>query len=251
MNDDLWNWTNLRGQIHIHGLRNSLLVAPMPTASTSQILGNNECFEPYTSNLYARRTSAGEFTCVSKHLMKDLLELGLWNEDMKNKIIAHDGSVQFIKEIPKHLRDLYKTVWEIKTHVLIDMAADRGAFICQSQSLNVWMTDVTTAKLTSMHFYGWKKGLKSGMYYLRTRAAADALKFTLDSSVVAEAQTLQQYTKKVEADEKQLKDSLLTAVPKRQEEEDEQSSHTKNKKRNRTNSLQEEVEKDNDHKQKH
>lgn len=181
-----WDWADLRAKVAAHGLRNSLLVAPMPTASTSQILGNNECFEPYTSNLYVRRTLAGEFVCVSKHLLKDLIERGLWNSALKQKLIAHDGSVQTIKEIPADLRELYKTVWEIKTKVIMDMAADRGAFICQSQSLNVHMTNINFGKLTSMHFYAWKKGLKTGMYYLRSKAAADAIKFTVDQEVLKE-----------------------------------------------------------------
>jgi len=177
-----WNWDELRTNILQHGIRNSLMVAPMPTASTSQILGNNECFEPYTSNLYVRRTLAGEFIRVSKHLLKDLMERNLWNAHLKNKLIADKGSVQNIEEIPQDLKDLYKTVWEIKTKVIMDMAADRGAFICQSQSLNVHMTDINFAKLTSMHFYGWKKGLKTGMYYLRSKSAVDAIPFTVDQS---------------------------------------------------------------------
>jgi ribonucleoside-diphosphate reductase alpha chain len=175
-----WNWSELKQKIQAHGLRNSLLVAPMPTASTSQILGNNECFEPYTSNIYTRRVLSGEFIVVNKHLLRDLVDLGLWSDSLKNKIIASNGSVQNIDEIPQHIKDIYKTVWEIKQRTLIDMAADRGAFICQSQSLNLFMENPTYAKLTSMHFYGWKKGLKTGMYYLRTKAAADAIKFTLD-----------------------------------------------------------------------
>lgn len=175
-----WNWSELKQKIQAHGLRNSLLVAPMPTASTSQILGNNECFEPYTSNIYTRRVLSGEFIVVNKHLLRDLVDLGLWNDSLKNKIIASNGSVQHIDEIPQHIKDIYKTVWEIKQRSLIDMAADRGAFICQSQSLNLFMENPTYAKLTSMHFYGWKKGLKTGMYYLRTKAAADAIKFTVE-----------------------------------------------------------------------
>jgi ribonucleoside-diphosphate reductase alpha chain len=176
---DLWNWAPLRDKVAKHVMYNSLLVAPMPTASTSQILGNNECFEPYTSNLYVRRTLAGEFVCVSKHLLKDLIECNLWNPYMKNELIKANGSVQDIPEIPQDLKDLYKTVWEIKQKTIIDLAADRGAFICQSQSLNVHMSDITFGKLTSMHFYAWKKGLKTGMYYLRSKAAADAIQFTV------------------------------------------------------------------------
>ena len=152
----------------------------MPTASTSQIFGNNECFEPYTSNIYTRRVLSGEFVIVNKHLLKDLMQLGLWNNDMKNRIIANNGSVQNIDEIPADIKELYKTVWEIKQRNLIDMAADRGAFICQSQSLNLFVDNPTTAKLTSMHFYAWKKGLKTGMYYLRTQAATQAVQFTVE-----------------------------------------------------------------------
>jgi ribonucleoside-diphosphate reductase alpha subunit len=175
-----WDWASLKKEVKQYGVRNSLLIAPMPTASTSQILGNNESFEPYTSNIYTRRVLSGEFIVVNKHLLKDLVKLGLWNENMKNKLIAENGSVQNIPEIPQHIKDLYKTVWEIKQRVLIDMAADRGPYICQSQSLNIYMQDVNFAKLTSMHFYAWKKGLKTGMYYLRTKAAADAIKFTVE-----------------------------------------------------------------------
>ena len=173
-----WDWTTLRDNIHRFGLRNSLLLAPMPTASTSQILGNNECIEPYTSNVYTRRVLSGEFVVVNKHLLKDLIDLGLWNEELKQALIRAQGSVQGLA-IPEELKALYKTVWEIKQKVLIDMAADRGAFICQSQSLNLFLAQPTAAQLTSMHFYAWKKGLKTGLYYLRTRAAADAIQFTL------------------------------------------------------------------------
>lgn len=176
-----WDWEGLRKEIKKHGVRNSLLVAPMPTASTSQILGNNECFEPYTSNIYTRRVLSGEFVIVNKHLLRDLVELGLWNNEMKNRIIAANGSIQDINEIPADIKELYKTVWEIKMRNIIDMAADRGAFICQSQSLNLFVNTPTTAKLTSMHFYAWKKGLKTGMYYLRTQAATQAVKFTVEN----------------------------------------------------------------------
>lgn len=179
---DRWNWDELREKVMKYGARNSLLLAPMPTASTSQILGNNECFEPYTSNIYNRRVLSGEFVVVNKHLLRDLNDLGLWNSQLKNKLIAENGSVQNIPEIPTELKELYKTVWEIKQKTLIDMAADRGAFICQSQSLNLFMAEPNMAKLTSMHFYAWKKGLKTGMYYLRTKAAVDAIKFTVDTS---------------------------------------------------------------------
>ncbi len=175
-----WEWDVLKEEVKKYGVRNSLLLAPMPTASTSQILGNNECFEPYTSNIYTRRVLSGEFVVVNKHLLKDLVKLGIWSSVLKNKIIASNGSVQDIAEIPQDLKDIYKTVWEIKQRSLIDMAADRGAYICQSQSLNLFIQDANFAKLTSMHFYAWKKGLKTGMYYLRTKAAADAIKFTVE-----------------------------------------------------------------------
>ncbi len=175
-----WNWDGLREEIKQSGVRNSLLLAPMPTASTAQILGNNECFEPYTSNIYTRRVLSGEFIVVNKHLLKDLVKLGLWNENLKNKIIAANGSIQNINEIPDNLKEIYKTAWEISQKAVIDMAADRGAFICQSQSLNVFIENPNFGKLTSMHFYGWKKGLKTGMYYLRTKAATDPIKFTLE-----------------------------------------------------------------------
>ncbi|WP_217604627.1 ribonucleoside-diphosphate reductase subunit alpha [Chitinophaga sp. GbtcB8] len=177
---DRWNWDSLKASVVEHGIRNSLLLAPMPTASTSQILGNNECFEPYTSNIYTRRVLSGEFVVVNKHLLKDLVELGLWDNDMKNKIIAANGSIQQIDEIPSNVKELYKTVWEIKQRTIIDMAAERGAFICQSQSLNLFVDTPSAAKLTSMHFYAWKKGLKTGMYYLRTQAATQAVQFTVE-----------------------------------------------------------------------
>lgn len=177
-----WDWDSLKKEVKKNGLRNSLLVAPMPTASTSQILGNNECFEPYTSNIYTRRTLSGEFIVVNKHLMKDLISLGLWDESMKNRLIAANGSVQGIPEIPQNIKDIYKTVWEISQKAIIDMAADRGAYICQSQSMNVHIQDPNFGKLTSMHFYAWKKGLKTGMYYLRSKAAASAIQFTVEKS---------------------------------------------------------------------
>jgi len=181
---DRWDWEKLRQEVMTHGVRNSLLLAPMPTASTSQILGNNECFEPYTSNIYNRRVLSGEFVVVNKFLLKDLIELGLWNPTMKNKLIAENGSVQNIPEIPTELKELYKTVWEIKQKTIIDMAAERGAFICQSQSLNLFIAEPNLAKLTSMHFHAWKSGLKTGMYYLRTKAAVDAIKFTVDTQLL-------------------------------------------------------------------
>jgi len=187
-----WDWEALRSEIIKNGVRNSLLLAPMPTASTSQILGNNECFEPYTSNIYMRRVLSGEFAVVNRHLLTDLIKLGLWDDKMKNKLIGENGSVQNIAEIPQNLKDIYKTTWEIKQKSVIDMAADRGAFICQSQSLNLHVESPTFSKLTSMHFYGWKKGLKTGMYYLRTKAAVDAIKFTVEkqvNQVVTEAES--------------------------------------------------------------
>jgi ribonucleoside-diphosphate reductase alpha subunit len=180
-----WDWEALKREVKQHGVRNSLLLAPMPTASTSQILGNNECFEPYTSNVYTRRTLSGEFIVANKHLMRDLISLGLWSETMRQKLIATNGSVQPIAEIPQNIKDIYKTVWEISQKAIIDMSADRGAYICQSQSLNIHLVDPNFGKLTSMHFYAWRKGLKTGMYYLRTNAAADAIKFTLDKAAAA------------------------------------------------------------------
>lgn len=174
-----WDWTTLRGKIKQYGVRNSLLLAPMPTASTSQILGNNECIEPITSNIYTRRVLSGEFAVVNKHLVRDLMGLGLWSEEMKDRIIAHNGSVQYIPEVPQELKDLYKTVWEIKQKSILEMAADRGAYIDQSQSLNIHMEDTNFGKLSSLHFAAWKLGLKTGMYYLRTRPAVDAIKFTI------------------------------------------------------------------------
>jgi len=175
-----WDWYSLKAEVLKHGVRNSLLVAPMPTASTSQILGNNECFEPYTSNIYVRRVLSGEFVVVNKHLLNDLIELNLWDDEMKNRIISQNGSIQKIDGIPDSIKEVFKTVWEIKQRTLIDMAADRGAYICQSQSLNLFVDAPTTSKLTSMHFYGWRKGLKTGMYYLRSKAASQAVQFTVE-----------------------------------------------------------------------
>jgi ribonucleoside-diphosphate reductase alpha chain len=180
-----WDWASLRKEVMANGVRNSLLVAPMPTASTSQILGNNEAFEPYTSNIYTRRVLSGEFIVVNKHLLHDLVERGLWNETMKQEIMRHNGSVQNIASVPTDLKELYKTVWEMSMKDIIDMSRQRGYFIDQSQSLNLFMQDATYAKLTSMHFYAWKSGLKTGMYYLRTKAAVDAIKFTLNNDKVA------------------------------------------------------------------
>ena len=179
-------WDKLRKDIKKYGIRNSLLVAPMPTASTSQILGNNECFEPYTSNLYIRRTLAGEFIVINEHLVRDLINLGLWSEEMKDKILLNEGSVQNIEEIPEDIRKVYKIVWEISQKTIIDMAADRGAFVCQSQSMNLFIARPDFGKLTSMHFYSWKKGLKTGIYYLRTRPVAKAQQFTIDPSMKKE-----------------------------------------------------------------
>ena len=181
---DRFDWATLRSQIATHGVRNSLLVAPMPTASTSQILGNNECFEPYTSNIYVRRVLSGEFTVVNQHLLSDLTAMGVWNTSLKNEMVAANGSVQVLSDVPENLKEIYRTVWEIKQRSLVDMAAARGAYIDQSQSFNVHMDNANFGKLTSLHFYGWKKGLKTGMYYLRTRAAADAIKFTVDQTAL-------------------------------------------------------------------
>ncbi|KAK7794744.1 hypothetical protein R5R35_000772 [Gryllus longicercus] len=181
----LWNWAALKKKIAAHGVRNSLLLAPMPTASTAQILGNNESFEPYTSNIYTRRVLSGEFQVVNHHLVRDLTEAGLWNDDMKNLIVAHGGSIQAVECIPQHLKHLYKTVWEIPQKIIINMAAARGAFIDQSQSLNIHIAEPNYGKLTSMHFYAWKQGLKTGMYYLRTKPAAQAIQFTVDKTKLA------------------------------------------------------------------
>ena len=178
-NSNRWDWTKLKQKVKKNGVRNSLLLAPMPTASTSQILGNNECFEPYTSNIYTRRVLSGEVIVVNKHLLKDLIKLNLWDDTMKDRLMEANGSIQNIKEIPESIKLLYRTVWEVSQKSIIDMAADRGAYICQSQSMNIHMQDATFGKLTSMHFHAWKKGLKTGLYYLRTKAAADAIKFTI------------------------------------------------------------------------
>jgi ribonucleoside-diphosphate reductase alpha chain len=190
-----WDWVKLRKTVKKQGVRNSLLVAPMPTASTSQILGNNECFEPYTSNIYTRRVLSGEFIVVNKHLLEDLVDRGLWNEDMKQELMRNNGSVQNIDGIPGDLKELYRTVWEMSMKDIIDMSRQRGYFIDQSQSLNLFMEGATMAKLTSMHFYGWKSGLKTGMYYLRTKSAVDAIKFTLDTKSKAEIEKDKEVTK--------------------------------------------------------
>jgi ribonucleoside-diphosphate reductase alpha chain len=196
-----WDWYTLKAEVLKHGVRNSLLVAPMPTASTSQILGNNECFEPYTSNIYVRRVLSGEFVVVNKHLLKDLVDLNLWNDDMKSQIMSHNGSIQKIDGIPDNVKEIYKTVWEIKQRNIIDMAADRGAYICQSQSLNLFVDAPTSSKLTSMHFYGWKKGLKTGMYYLRSKAAAQAVQFTVEKQGGKTAEPLVETTQLVNVNE--------------------------------------------------
>ena len=206
---DLWDWTALKAKIAKHGLRNSLLLAPMPTASTSQILGFNECFEPYTSNIYMRRVLAGEFQVVNPWLLRELVELGLWNESMKQKIIAHGGSIQNVPGIPDNIKALYKTVWEISQKVILDMAADRGAFVCQSQSLNVHLSAPSFGQLTSMHFYGWKKGLKTGSYYLRTRPAASAIQFTVSNEEIAAAKA----TKKAVSAQKAAVHTAATSAP--------------------------------------
>jgi ribonucleoside-diphosphate reductase alpha chain len=199
-----WDWASLRKEVMEHGVRNSLLVAPMPTASTSQILGNNEAFEPYTSNIYTRRVLSGEFIIVNKHLLEDLVKQGLWNENLKQEIMRHNGSVQNIDVIPQDLKDLYKTVWEMSMKDIIDMSRQRGYFIDQSQSLNLFMQDANYAKLTSMHFYAWQSGLKTGMYYLRTKAAVDAIKFTLNNDKKAEPIEVAAQLVTVENEEKEM-----------------------------------------------
>merc|ERR1712050_667275 len=211
-----WDWTGLKEKIAKHGLRNSLMVAPMPTASTAQILGNNESFEPYTQNLYVRRTLSGEFVQVNRHLLHDLIQRGLWNEDTRTQLIAHNGSVQLL-DLPSDLKELYKTVWEIKQRTVLDMAAERGKYIDQSQSLNIHMVDATTAKLSSMHFHGWQLGLKTGMYYLRTKAATEAIKFTVEVDKVKQASTTQagvQPPKAGASVEKQAIEQLKASEPK-------------------------------------
>ncbi|TMW55709.1 hypothetical protein Poli38472_010591 [Pythium oligandrum] len=188
----MWDWNALKAQVMEHGVRNSLLLAPMPTASTAQILGNNESIEPFTTNMYNRRVLAGEFTIVNKYLMKELIELGIWTPEVRNQILHDHGSVQNVRVIPQPVKDKYKTVWEIKQKAVLDMAADRGAFICQSQSLNVHIAEPTISKLTSMHFYAWKKGLKTGMYYLRTQPKANAIQFTVDKAAIQRQQQAEQ-----------------------------------------------------------
>merc|ERR1719221_1477222 len=209
-----WDWAALKERIAKHGLRNSLLVAPMPTASTAQILGNNESFEPYTQNLYVRRVLSGEFVSVNRHLLRDLIERDLWTDEIRTQLIAHNGSVQNI-DLPSEIKELYKTVWEIKQRIVLDMAAARGAYIDQSQSLNIHMTDASTAKLSSMHFHGWGLGLKTGMYYLRTKAAVDAIKFTVDVDSVKHASSNASIDSgsKAEAVEKQAIEKLKACEP--------------------------------------
>ena len=185
---DMWNvkpsnnhdWTKLKENINLYGIRNSLLIAPMPTASTSQILGYNECFEPFTSNIYKRSTLAGDFTVINKYLIKELIDMNKWDKDIKDSIIANEGSVQHLHFLSEHQKNKYKTVWELSMKDIIDMSADRGAYICQSQSTNYWMKDPTRSKLTSMHFYAWNKGLKTGIYYLRRKAKHKAQQFTIE-----------------------------------------------------------------------
>merc|ERR1719310_70618 len=211
-----WDWAGLKAKIAEHGLRNSLLVAPMPTASTAQILGNNESFEPYTQNLYVRRVLSGEFVQVNRHLLRDLIQRGLWTEDMRAQLTAHNGSVQHL-DLSSELKELYKTVWEVKQRIVLDMAADRGAYIDQSQSLNIHMIDASTAKLSSMHFHGWSLGLKTGIYYLRTKAAVDAIKFTVEVDKVRRASSVQNDAAQVQAAagaEKKAIESLKALEPK-------------------------------------
>merc|ERR1712178_385543 len=198
-----WDWAAMKARIAQHGLRNSLLLAPMPTASTAQILGNNESFEPYTQNLYVRRVLSGEFVQVNRHLLKDLISRGLWSDDLRVQLVAHNGSVQHL-DLPSDIKELYKTVWEIKQRIVLDMAADRGAYIDQSQSLNIHMTDASTAKLSSMHFHGWQLGLKTGIYYLRTKAAVDAIKFTVEVDKVRRASSVQNGAAEAGAEKKAI-----------------------------------------------
>ncbi|MFZ1514636.1 MAG: ribonucleoside-diphosphate reductase subunit alpha [Saprospiraceae bacterium] len=216
-----YDWNGLKAEVMKHGVRNSLLLAPMPTASTSQILGNNECFEPYTSNFYTRRTLSGEYMVVNKHLLEDLIKMGLWNSEMKETLMAHNGSIQRIPGIPAEMKELYKTAWEISQRAIIDMSADRGAYICQSQSLNLFLENATFGKLSSMHFHAWQQGLKTGMYYLRTKAAVDPIKFTLGEKhqrkfvddVVEEIVTLEETSVSVSSPySKEIVGSLMDSV---------------------------------------
>jgi ribonucleoside-diphosphate reductase alpha chain len=188
-----WDWKKLRKEVVNNGVRNSLLIAPMPTASTAQILGNNEAFEPFTTNMYSRRTLGGEFVVVNKHLVKDLMKINLWNEDIKKKLILENGSVQNIPEIPTDVKEVYKTVWEMSQKRILQMSANRSVFIDQSQSLNLFIADATKPKLLAAHLFGWKLGLKTGMYYLRTRAAVDPLKgLGIDTSASKPIEQVQQ-----------------------------------------------------------
>ena len=210
---DRWDWAGLKEKLAKFGMRNSLLLAPMPTASTAQILGNNESTEPFTSNMYNRRVLAGEFTIVNKYLLTELTERGLWTASVRNQIIADGGSVQNVAEIPQDLKNLYKTVWEISQKTILDMAADRGAYICQSQSLNIHMGQPTTGKLTSMHFYAWKKGLKTGMYYLRTQPKAAAIQFTVDQEALAQTNAQNAAVKKEQQQSKIEKKENIKPPP--------------------------------------
>lgn len=188
----MYDWASLKEDIKKNGMRNSLLVAPMPTASTSQILGNNETFEAFTSNVYSRRVLSGEFICVNRHLIEELVGLGMWTEAVRQKILAFNGSIQDIKEIPEEIRRRYRTVWEIRQKAILNLAIGRGPFIDQSQSLNIHLAEPDIKKISSMHFHGWKNGLKTGMYYLRSRPAADAIKFTVDQKAVLEAKQVKE-----------------------------------------------------------
>ena len=207
-----WDWASLKRDIAAHGMRNSLLVAPMPTASTAQIFGNNESTEPYTSNIYSRRVVAGEFAVVNKHLVRELIGLGIWNENMRNRVIASRGSVQDILEIPPKVRAVFKTVWEISQKTIIDMSADRAPFVCNGQSMNIYIADPTPNKLTSMHFYSWRKGLKTGMYYLRSRPKSDAIQFTVEPEIpsLQNASVKPNYTK---SGSKEKEESFVQAEP--------------------------------------
>ncbi|XP_063683530.1 ribonucleoside-diphosphate reductase large subunit-like [Bolinopsis microptera] len=202
---DLWDWAALKKQIKRTGIRNSLLLAPMPTASTAQILGNNEAIEPYTSNIYLRRVLSGEFQVINQHLLRDLTDLGVWDSDIKQQMIADNGSIQRIEGIPDEIKALYKTSWELSQKCIIDMAADRGPYICQSQSLNLFMADPQPRKITSMHFHAWKRGLKTGMYYLRTRAAVNAIQFTVDQTKIKELKGLRKENAVPKTEEKEKK----------------------------------------------
>jgi ribonucleoside-diphosphate reductase alpha chain len=203
----------LKERIKKFGMRNSLLIAPMPTASTSQIMGNNEACEPFTSLIYKRRTLAGEFVIINKHLVQDLLEIGMWNEDLKNKIISNEGSIQEIEEIPENIRKIYKTAWDMSPKVIIDQASDRGVFICQSQSMNLWVTDLNSDKMTTMYFYAWKKGLKTGQYYLRSRRAVTAKKMTVGATSVTNTGDQTNGARGGRGRRRQQEDTVLSSSP--------------------------------------